>query len=125
MSDCIEFPGVKDRHGYGRMRFQGEMVGAHRVGFFTLYGWWPPVVRHTCDNPPCWNPGHLIPGTHDDNMLDMVRRARQYTSLAEHDVVGVKLMSGAGFLQREIASAFGVHQSQVSRILTGKSRRVS
>ena len=34
------------------------------------------IVRHTCDNPPCCNPEHLILGTHQDNTDDMYQRNR-------------------------------------------------
>jgi hypothetical protein len=33
-------------------------------------------VRHQCDNPPCCNPYHLLPGTHTDNMQDKSKRNR-------------------------------------------------
>lgn len=34
------------------------------------------VVRHTCDNPRCVNPEHLIIGTQLDNIADRCKRGR-------------------------------------------------
>lgn len=36
------------------------------------------LTRHTCDNPQCCNPDHLVIGTHQENYEDMVARGRGY-----------------------------------------------
>lgn len=54
----------------------------HRVSYFLTHGHLPPaplVIRHTCDNPPCCNPAHLVPGTYQDNARDCVERGRHPT----------------------------------------------
>lgn len=76
MNDCIEWTKGRSGKGYGVLRHAGRIVYAHRLAFFNHYGYWPEVVRHTCDNPPCVNPDHLLPGSSKDNTRDMVERGR-------------------------------------------------
>lgn len=62
--------------GYGQSHIQGHPEKSHRVAFRITYGYWPNIARHTCDNPICCNPSHLIDGTHKDNTQDMLSRGR-------------------------------------------------
>jgi hypothetical protein len=62
---------------YGVVFFEGKVQLAHRVAFRLARGYWPLNGRHSCDNPPCCNPAHLLDGTHADNMADKVARGRQ------------------------------------------------
>lgn len=63
---------------YGVIRVGGRDEKAHRAAWMVARG---PienglVVRHTCDNPRCVNPGHLLLGTQLDNIRDRVERGR-------------------------------------------------
>jgi hypothetical protein len=64
---------------YGAINIGGNVVaGAHRVAFVLANG---PIdgqdhIRHTCDNPKCCNPSHLLRGTPADNVRDMMDRGR-------------------------------------------------
>lgn len=77
--DCWEWTGARDENGYGRIRHEGEKARAHRLVYEITHGPLPEdlFIRHRCDNPPCVNPAHLEPGTHQDNMDDTVRRLRR------------------------------------------------
>lgn len=48
----------------------------HRKVHYENTGEWPEVVRHTCDNPRCINPTHLLSSTQKDNVRDMRDRGR-------------------------------------------------
>lgn len=71
------------------------------------------------DNPPCVNPRHLVAGTQDDNMKDMAARCRskRYADLSPEQVQEVRDATGT---QVEIGKRFGIGQSRVSRIRSGR-----
>ena len=56
--DCWLWTAYKDRDGYGK--FRGK--GAHRFSWEFFYGQISDnmSISHTCDNPSCCNPHHLI-----------------------------------------------------------------
>lgn len=70
--------------GYGQMYYRApgsdriEKLYAHRFAYQTFVGPIPPgvVVRHSCDNPLCVNPDHLLLGSQQDNRADMAKRGR-------------------------------------------------
>ena len=76
--ECWPWTGAVDSDGYGRIGLGGTARLVHRVVYELEVGPIPDgmEVRHTCDNPPCCNPAHLLPGTHAENMADMVERGR-------------------------------------------------
>lgn len=89
---------------------------------------------HTCDNPGCVNPEHLVLGSQADNIKDMdtksrrgsrnVRRERNPNSkLTEQDVETIRKRykrysrtDGTYQLARE----FGVSSTQINLIIKGK-----
>jgi len=83
-------------------------------------------IRHTCDNNWCVNIDHLIIGTHQQNMQDMMIRGRNakgsiigLSKLTEEQVVEIRNLKGSMY-NREIGDKYGVDQSTISRILAGK-----
>lgn len=112
-----------DRWGYSRL---------HRLVYSIYNGELLPgdIVRHTCDNPRCVQPKHLLKGTRADNVQDMVERGRHNpvksslngkTKLSEDDIKQIRRLSKK-LTQKEIAVMFNVHNSHISRIIS-KERR--
>lgn len=73
--------GIFKGSGYGAI----DKLKAHRVAYVICYGSIPPgkVVMHTCDNPRCVTPSHLVLGTQGDNLEDCIRKRRGKQMLRE------------------------------------------
>jgi len=73
---CWTYHGPKCGGGLAYRSFRREL--AHRFSYRHHKGEIPKgmLVRHTCDNPVCVNPDHLLLGTPADNMKDKVERGR-------------------------------------------------
>lgn len=80
--DCWIWLGPRNPLGYGWLNVAGpwgRRIYAHRWSWQHHNKQQVPegfVIRHTCDNPPCVNPDHLLIGTQRDNLRDMVARNR-------------------------------------------------
>mgnify|MGYP001618256634 CR=1 FL=1 len=83
---CWEWLRSTDNHGYGQFSLNRRPRKAHIVSYMLTKGEIPKgqKVRHTCDNPPCVNPDHLILGTQYDNVRDMVTRGRHGNTIKTH-----------------------------------------
>jgi hypothetical protein len=74
---CHIWNGRKDHGGYGMYsKNKAHRLVVEALDEVTLGK--SDIVRHTCDNPPCVNRAHLIVGTQQENILDMVRKGRHY-----------------------------------------------
>lgn len=132
MGDCIDFKGCKDCKGYGKKKRNGKVYYAHRLSYcdeknIAITEIDGLVVMHTCDNPSCVNPAHLMLGTHQDNMNDKVSKNRQTkgvenagAKLTEKEVLEIRELSKS-MTQNEISKLFVVSQSQISLIKNRKS----
>lgn len=118
---------VTDR-GYGQASFNGKIIRAHRLIFKLTNGYLPPVVMHTCDNPPCCNPNHLVAGTIKLNMEDMVKKGRSSrgedhhkNKLSKLDIITIRKLCSEKISRKEIADRFGINQSYVGFIKARKT----
>ena len=135
-ASCWPWTGKTNPGGYG----VAGRDKAHREAFKRANGWLPAgnrrgdlVIRHTCDNPLCCNPGHLSVGTHKQNTADAVARGRIRTPAARQgcdhprarfDAEQVSAILEAlecGESAASIARRVGCGASTVRRIARGES----
>lgn len=136
-STCHYFDGALNEHGYGQVNILGHRVKAHRLAYELVNGPIPSrdgyhgtVVRHTCDEPSCVNPAHLVLGSQQDNLRDTVLRDRQYRGerhharkLSDEQVREIKRAVERGEGQGDVARRYGIYPSYVWMIANGRARR--
>ena len=137
--ECWEWRGSQKHNGYGTFRLPGptrQCVPAHRVAYSLVNGKIPTglIVRHTCDNPSCVNPNHLLTGTHQDNADDKVARGRSRlnkppqsgvlnfaSKLTADQVSEIRKRIARGERNTVIARDYPVGHATISKIRTGNA----
>lgn len=128
-SGCWIWTGSSTNAGYGEVKVSGRRTLAHRAAAIAGGILTDPqnMVRHRCDVPCCVNPQHLLEGTQVDNMHDMKARGRQsrgehrpFAKLNAQSVREIRNLLAEGLSSSVIAARFGVSQSRISKINTGK-----
>jgi len=125
-------------HGeYGQLWIDGRNEMAHRASWLIHRGEIPEGLHvcHRCDVPPCVNPDHLFLGTEADNVADAIAKGRApqlirsqfgeanlMAKLTTAEVIAIRADSRT---QRLIASDYGVSQTLISHIKTGKAWRAA
>lgn len=121
---CHPWAASVNQAGYGNFRADGKMQLAHRWAYSRFVA--PlrddEVVRHSCDNPPCQNLRHLLPGSVQDNVRDMHERGRDYdrrgagnsrAKLTEQQVLEIRASNEPA---KTLAKRYGVSAQLVSTI---------
>ena len=118
-------------YGYGAAWFGGKQRRAHRVAYRLQNGeiHKGAVIRHTCDNPSCCNPAHLLLGTHKDNTQDAVKRGRMASGsrhgrskLTEEQIAEIRRRYTAYCPvngRNALAIEFRVHRQHIMKIVMG------
>lgn len=132
MSECIDHGRRGIVNKYAHVVHEGVQVYRHRLAYclaneVTLPAIKGKVVRHTCDNPRCINPEHLLLGTQLDNVHDMVARGRYargamipQAKLTEADVRFIRdnyVRYSKEYSTVGLARKFSVNKATISRIL--------
>lgn len=126
---CWLWTGATTRGGYGNYAIHRV---AHRVPRIMLSEYLgldlrgPWIARHTCDNPPCCNPDHLVAGTQKQNVDDMINRGRgargeSYSKLKEAQVLEIRDRASSGESSRSIMVDYPVSYEQIRRVVTRKT----
>lgn len=134
--ECWEWIASRNK-GYGQIGYvlaDGRRVAYHasRIAYYVANG--RPdlsgkVVRHTCDNPPCCNPAHLLTGTDADNAQDKVERGRAgaprgerhpKAKLTEQQVKELRAeYARGGVTHRQLAARYGMAHGTIGAMLRG------
>ena len=118
---CWEWLGHK-RNGYGAIksgRPSRKSVGAHRVSYEMFVAPIPAkmLVLHTCDNPGCVRPDHLVLGCHADNSRDMALKGRSGRRKLNRDEAFALLWRDAsGEPRSKLADDYGISYQAVRAI---------
>lgn len=142
---CWTWTAARDRDGYGHFKFERRMWRAPRWIFNQTQD--EPLaddelVRHTCDNPPCVRPEHLVRGDAVLNSRDLVERDRSAKGdkhgshlkpetrrrgtnngsarLTDEQVIDIRRQYADGATQLALAALFKVSQPLISQIVRRK-----
>lgn len=122
---CRLWTGYTEK-GYGLFSWDGRMVGAHELALtFTTGERRLPELDtcHRCNVPLCCEPSHLRFDTRASNVADMLAAGTHRngsTKLTAADVATIRARLAAGARQKDIAEQYGVSNSLVSQIKSGK-----
>lgn len=141
--ECWPWKGYVSESGYGRAWIDGSAYYAHRIIYDLVHpreiGLRAPqrkdawgFIRHSCDNPQCCNPAHLIIGTHNDNMQDKVVRGRSNiwkdstatprAKLSADDVRWIRFLFKRGFANKPaLAFLYDLSVVSIKSVLSGRT----
>jgi len=141
LNECWPWLGSINEQGYGRVEIADISYYAHRViynlvhpGLISLKA--PRIrtawgfLRHSCDNPICCNPKHLLVGTLKENTND--RRVRNLNSWVSGENHGnskltmkqareARLLRQTGIGPTALAKKFGISLPSMKSLLRGDS----
>lgn len=129
VGDCMVWKGAT-ANGYARVGGYPNEKYVHREVFNYANGFYPEVVMHTCDTPPCINPKHLVAGTPKLNAEDMVEKGRSAhgvrcarAKLTEAKVIELRAKHAQGSTYSKLSKEYKLARSTISNICERKTWR--
>lgn len=127
---CLEWPRSRSPRGYGKLDFDSRSWRVPRLAYVISVGPIPTdhQICHKCDNPPCFRPIHLFPGTGKDNMRDFYAKGRRIefvrpsgsrsgkAKFTEETVLEIRQLLVEGHTHRVLAQKFGVVHHTIGSI---------
>ena len=126
---CWPWQGATNPGGYGHFYIGNNIwIGAHQLSWWITHGRRPELnVLHTCDNPICVNPSHLVLGTPQDNGDDCIAKGRSNvgskhgnSKLTEKDIEQIRFES-LFIIEEELAKKWNVTRSNINHIVNRKT----
>jgi len=127
---CWLWTGSVQGDAYGKIVVCGKTISVHRFSKLLDLGEIADdlYVCHQCDVKLCVRPDHLFLGTAKDNMADAVNKGRMrrgerspMSKLTDDKVRAIRQEYEAGATQAELAAKFNMHQTNISRVIHGKT----
>lgn len=115
---CWEWTGSKTKSGYGIITLNGKNEYVHRLVANLTHDIHESTILHTCDNPGCVRPSHLIVGTMQDNTQDMVKKHRCSHKLTVDEIREIKSSTKPA---KELGIQYGVTDHTIRNIRSGKN----
>lgn len=119
---CWEWTRTRTSEGYGNQTVDGRVYRVSRLSKALFHGFdlnSPLLMCHHCDNPPCFNPNHLFPGTDKDNSEDCRRKGRPKGAikLTPEKVRSIRAERLTGATMASLGQKFGVSASTICHVV--------
>jgi hypothetical protein len=122
--------------GYGRIEYREDGIKyqflAHRISYLYYNNLNQIddsiIICHSCDNPRCVNPNHLVAADRDWNNKDaMAKGLNQHgeghyaTPFTENDIRQIRYLAHCGLTSQHIANKYGVCRQSIDNIINYKT----
>lgn len=123
---CVFYNSGKSQgfYTYPTIRIGAAKYQVGRILYEFYYDKVPTLwLLHSCDNPNCVNPKHLVQGSQSENMQDMHRRWRHNgKKLSQEQCTQIRAYPKFRGVGKHLAQLYGVSPALISLIRKGEYR---